>query len=232
MPARRDLAGERFGRLVVQTMVPKAAKGERLKWNCLCDCGQAFVTSAHALQQGNTQSCGCLRVDRSTQQLRELGLVGKADVLAAAHKGATRHGMHLTKTYRAWNAMKNRCFNPKTQGYEHYGARGITVCDKWMSFEGFLEDMGEAPVGMTLDRYPDVNGNYELGNCRWASNEEQQNNKRNSRLIEYRGEVKTVAQWERELGYKRGFILKRLDRGWSIEDAFSPPSRTWERSAT
>lgn len=133
-----------------------------------------------------------------------------------------KHGMYLTKTYRAWNAMKQRCMFPRNPSYEAYGGRGIKVCEKWLDFRGFLEDMGQAPIGMTLERR-DVDGMYEKINCLWAPNEIQQNNKRNSRKIEHMGMSLTIAQWERHFGYKRGFILIRLRRGWPIEKVFEPP---------
>lgn len=134
-----------------------------------------------------------------------------------------KHGMYQTKTYRAWNAMKQRCTFTKNPSFADYGGRGIKVCEKWLAFDGFLEDMGVAPEGLTLERR-DVDGNYEAGNCLWATNSHQQNNKRNSRKIEHLGKIMTVAEWERHLGYKRGFVLVRLRRGWTPERALSIPN--------
>jgi hypothetical protein len=90
---------------------------------------------------------------------------------------AVKHGMHATRTYKSWRSMINRCTNPNTPGYASYGGRGITVCDRWLIFEPFLADMGVRPEGRTLDRINN-DGNYEPGNCRWATRFEQQRNKR------------------------------------------------------
>lgn len=94
------------------------------------------------------------------------------------------HGMYGTRTYESWAKMKQRCLNPKTDHYADYGGRGITVCDKWHTFEGFFEDMGVRPEGMSLDRWPEVNGNYCKDNCRWATQEQQVRNQRTSVITE------------------------------------------------
>ena len=92
-------------------------------------------------------------------------------------------------------SMKQRCFNPKEKRFLDYGGRGITVSERWMVFENFLADMGLRPEGKTLDRYPDKNGNYEPGNCRWATPKQQSNNLRNNHLIEFQGVTRTVTEW-------------------------------------
>lgn len=93
-------------------------------------------------------------------------------------KFQTTHGKSNTPEYRSWAHMKERCFNPKHHAYDQYGGRGITVCARWLQFENFLADMGERPKGMTLDRFPNNDGNYEVSNCRWATPSQQQINKR------------------------------------------------------
>src|SRR5207253_5832933 len=88
-------------------------------------------------------------------------------------------GYKVTATYHSWRSMIQRCTNPKRQNYKWYGARGVSVCERWRdSFDAFLGDMGERPKGKSLDRFPDKNGNYEPGNCRWASQSEQRRNSR------------------------------------------------------
>lgn len=121
--------------------------------------------------------------------------------------------------------MLARCFNPKTKGYEGYGGRGITVCERWrFSFENFLADMGKRPSAVhSIDRV-DNNGNYEPTNCQWRTEKEQQNNKRDCRYITYQGQTKTLTEWSEHYGFKRGVIAGRLALGWTLEQAFSLPS--------
>jgi len=121
--------------------------------------------------------------------------------------------------------MRERCRNPKNKKFQHYGARGISVAARWNSFENFLADMGEAPPGLTLER-DDVNGNYEKDNCRWADQKTQQNNRRNNRRIEFRGETLTLSQWAERLGLKEATVRNRLDRaGWPVERALTQSRR-------
>lgn len=121
-----------------------------------------------------------------------------------------------TKTYYCWSHMKSRCLNKKHAKYHLYGGRGITVCKKWLAFKNFLTDMGEKPEGKSLDRIDNSKG-YDKKNCRWASHEEQNRNKRTN--IMYKGECAKTASLR--LGGNRGLVTKRLSRGWPIEKAFS-----------
>ena len=123
-------------------------------------------------------------------------------------------------TYNAWRAMVDRCTCPTSGNYERYGARGITVCDRWRSFSNFLADMGSRPEGRTIDRIDGSKG-YEPGNCRWASNKEQARNKRTNLIVTYRGESRCVAEWVEILGLKEKLVRVRLSRGWSPERAFT-----------
>jgi hypothetical protein len=130
--------------------------------------------------------------------------------------------MFGTPEFAAWSHMIQRCTNPNDDSYADYGARGITVCDRWKNdFLNFFADMGPRPTGMTLER-DEVNGNYEPGNCRWATKKEQANNTRRNRLIELDGERGTLQWWADKTGIGRGTIAWRLNRGWSVKEALTP----------
>ena len=150
----KDLTGHRFGRLTA--MVPTKMRDRGcIVWKCKCTCGQIIFRNSYYLTSGITKSCGCLALETHTT-----------------------HGMHKAPIYQTWKTMIQRCENPNHTSYKYYGSRGITVCDRWHSFEAFFEDMEPRPKEMTLDRYPDNNGNYEPNNCRWATPKEQGANKR------------------------------------------------------
>jgi hypothetical protein len=163
MPALIDISGQRFGRLIVIARANQ--RGQRPSWLCRCDCGKEITATSLHLRGGDTRSCGCFKRDRTSQ--------------THTTHGATRAYQH-TATYESWRGMRARCQYPKSNTYRYYGAKGIRVCDRWQSFANFLADMGERPEGMTLDRV-NIDGDYEPGNCRWATPLEQTHNRRNSR---------------------------------------------------
>lgn len=174
-PISELLRGEtRFGRLtVIGEARSRFRSGRNRRFvSCQCSCGSEVEVWYKSLISGQTNSCGCL----SSEVHRE--------AVSAAHEASTKHGHAVdgkqTPEFKAWVNMKYRCDNPSAQNYEYYGARGITVCDRWRdSFEVFLADMGPRPgAGYSLDRYPNNDGNYEPGNCRWATADEQAKNRR------------------------------------------------------
>jgi hypothetical protein len=141
---------------------------------------------------------------------------------------SSNHGLSLTPEYRAWAAMIQRCTNDKLPKYHRYGGRGIRVCEAWRkSFETFLRDMRRRPsTGHSLDRFPNADGNYEPGNCRWATAQEQQQNRTNNHMLTVRGETLPLTEWSRRRGINHSVLLRRIQRGWSPERACFEPTHS------
>lgn len=143
---------------------------------------------------------------------------------AAAKRG--RHGMNKSPEHQAWVHMRQRCTNSRRKDFKHYGGRGISVCARWIeSFTNFYADVGQRPSSAhSLDRWPDVNGNYEPGNVRWATKQEQIDNTRVVLMVTINGDTKSISAWEREMGLPKGMVRSREVRGWTIEEAIITPS--------
>lgn len=136
-----------------------------------------------------------------------------------------------TPTYRSWASAKYRCLNPRDSAFHRYGGRGITICDRWrQSFENFLADMGEKPTGLTLDRINN-DGNYEPGNCRWATYVMQNRNRRGTHPLTFAGITAPISEWAEITGIHRMLIGQRVWNGWSVMRALTTPPRTYERRA-
>jgi hypothetical protein len=138
-----------------------------------------------------------------------------------------KHGMDGTKIYRVWCHMRERCMNPRNIGWSNYGGRGIRVCDQWSDFSVFYSDMGDVPDGKTLDRI-DNNGDYSPDNCRWATPKEQGCNRRSNLLLTAFGETKSAFEWTQDLRCTVPYsgLIKRIQYGWSHQEAVSSPPRT------
>lgn len=195
-----DLTGYKFNRLLVVEFA--GVKSKRVYWKCRCDCGKDVIVRSWSLKSGNTKSCGCLVSEGNNKT----------------------HGMSLKAEYGVWLSMRNRCYNPSVKGYINYGGRGITVCPEWRdSFDQFYKDMGKKPTPKhSIDRINN-DGNYEPGNCRWATHRDQCNNRRGNISLKYNGKTQTPAQWGRELGISRATIIQRLSYGWTVERTLSTP---------
>lgn len=203
-PKFQDIEGQRFGRLTLIGFYGR--ENNKTFWYCKCDCGNIVRVWAKNLKRGETRSCGCL-----------------------AKEVATIHGQNSggapTPVHRAWAAMLSRCRNENNIHYPYYGGRGITVCERWLKFENFYEDMGERPRGASIDRIDNDKG-YRKDNCRWATTIEQANNKSNNHSITLNDKTQTVAQWAEEIGISPFTIYNRINKlGWSGERALTTPAR-------
>lgn len=204
MGTARDLRGMVFGRLTVEERVG-VTQHRAVVWRCKCSCGKTHDADSRQLGSGKTKSCGCLRSDNSRQTLTK--------------HGVTTWRGKKPKLYSVWCEMRARCSRPTHKHYADYGGRGIKVCERWDDYELFEQDiaaMGPKPTASsTLDR-KDNNGNYEPGNCRWASKEEQSRNRRNVKRLTFNGKTQTAAEWALELGIPAQTIRGRVRAGLSV----------------
>lgn len=201
-----NLTGMRFGRWLVIGRNPENGTDNSIRWDCVCDCGSEATVNGRDLKKGKSKSCGCLKIEQTVQRFTKHGcsLVG-----------------HETREYKTWQNMKTRCTNTNNEKYKDYGARGISVCDKWINdFNAFLLDMGKAPPGYTIERI-DNNGNYEPGNCKWATPTEQQHNRRNNHWIEFGGKRMILIDWAKYLGIHYVTLIERISKH-PIEKALTP----------
>ena len=195
-----DLVGKKFWKMTVLKFCGINEKGRSI-WLCKCDCGNKKIVVGSELKRGKIKSCGC--TSRSIK------------------------GLYRSRLYRIHHMMMCRCYCKTIESYKHYGGRGIVVCDEWKGKGGFLNFYNWAisngySDNLSIDRI-DVNGNYCPENCRWADIETQANNTRANKFIEYKGKKLSISQWSRELVINRNTLDKRLNSGWSVEDALEKP---------
>ena len=207
-----NLTGRRFGKLTVlfrsgsqRLFRPNGRVRVTFPvWRCQCDCGNKSDALSSNLRSGNTKSCGCLKT--------------------IAPYNIT-HGMSGTPEYNSWQSMLERCYDPRHKSYGLYGGRGVIVYEPWReNVLQFYADMGPSN-GLELDRWPDNNGNYEPGNVRWATPEQNANNRRNNVMLEYMGVKMSAAQWARKLGVDRRRIYYRISRGLPLDQVLKSKSR-------
>lgn len=209
-----DLAGKRFGRLIVIERDENDKYGN-LMWLCKCDCGNVVTVRGNHLKHGQTQSCGCLQAEKSKERIIEYNYV---------------HGKRGTRIYGSWKSIKDRCLNCNSSAFHNYGGRGITICDEWKNdFQAFYDYVSQLPhfgeKGYTLDRINN-DRNYEPGNVKWSTEKEQANNRRTNVLITFNNETHTLQQWSEITGINKNVLSDRMNKlHWSVEKALMTPVR-------
>ncbi len=205
-----DLTGKRFTRLTVIEFAGRN-KHNLILWRCLCDCGNEAICSSYSLQETiprrAKRSCGCLGRDSTSARSKT-------------------HGMTHTPTFSSWRGMLHRCEVATATGFDRYGGRGISVCERWHNFADFFADMGVRPsLNHQIER-KDNNGNYEPSNCVWATKKEQARNRRSNRLLTHKGESLPVSVWAERAGLTTYQVINRLNLGWEVERALTAPVRS------
>lgn len=187
----KDIAGKRFGRLIAIEHIPNHNR-KHAKWRCVCDCGKTTYVCLSSLSSGKTKSCGCLTRDRTIQR-------------------NIKHGKVNSRIYREWKAMRERCYRPGHQYFQYYGGKGIEVCDEWRNnFEAFYDwsmKNGYSDT-LTIDR-KDNSKNYSPDNCRWATRQQQANNRTNSLVVAFQGELLPISEIQSRTGESYGQIYRR-----------------------
>lgn len=201
-----DLTGQRFTRWTVLSPATGSHHNQR-HWSCQCDCGVTRDVHHGNLTSGKSTSCGCRQRERAIE--------------ASTTHGRSRHHSSCS-SYCLWAGMIQRCTNPNHTAYRNYGGRGVSVCERWRSYENFFADMGPRPDGMTLDRI-DNELSYSPTNCRWATRGEQNSNKSNNRLLHHDGIQLSIAQWAARKNLRPYTLYSRLRRGWSPAEAIETP---------
>lgn len=203
MSIKKDLTGKRFGKLKVLCEYSERAKDKHnsYQWVCQCDCGNEVIVIASYLTSGHKTSCGCLRWTGD---------------------GIKTHGLSDSRIIQTYSNMKRRCDNPKNNSYKYYGGKGITYCEKWKTFDGFLDDMYDTyKDGLTIERL-DNSKNYCKENCTWATMKQQENHTGHNHKVEYQGETLNIIQLVERTGTDYDLVKNRINRGWSVEDALKP----------
>lgn len=214
-----DITGMKCGRWTVIRRAATRVSGvfhdrHVAMWLCRCVCGVEREVESRNLREGHSLSCGCYRADASR------------DSIERKLKSRYKHSLSKSAEYGIWCNMKQRCNNPLNTRYKDYGGRGVQVCQEWRnSFEAFYAAMGPRPSkAHTVDRI-DNDGNYEPGNCRWATKVEQSENQRCSILITIDGKTMGLARWASELGLSKSTVRHRIKHGWAAIDAVTTPAQ-------
>ncbi|WP_270207323.1 hypothetical protein [Streptococcus anginosus] len=199
---KNDLTSRQFGFLKVLRRSLDKGNGKKpvVKWECRCKCGNIITVKSDSLLSNHTISCGCKKI-----------IHGKSN---------------KERLYQTWKNMRQRCNNPNRSDYPRYGGRGVRICNEWNEYSNFRAwalSNGYAD-NLSIDRI-DVNGNYEPSNCRWVDNFVQANNVRNNRMITFKNNTYTMAEFARKIGISYSTLQHRLDRGWTIDKIVQTPQR-------
>lgn len=186
---KRDLTGEIFGEL---TVLEESRLSGKVAWKCSCSCGNITTVITAALNRRNTRSCGHLQRDVAAELSR-------------------RHGATGSRTYNVWRGMHARCTYSKSPRFKDYGGRGIRVCSRWGTFELFLQDMGECPEGMSIDR-KDNHGDYSPENCQWATPKEQALNNRRTVTVRWGDVTDSLRGWANRLGVSPHTVKRNVEK--------------------
>ena len=208
-----EMVGKTFSRLTVTSRGNGRIHGTRKRttWICKCSCGKIVEIDDSSLckKKSATTSCGCYAKEVTSKVCIDRNLT---------------HGRSKDRVYKIWFGIIRRCTDSTRKDFNRYGGRGIAICDRWLKFENFLEDMGECPSGCSVER-DRVNGNYEPSNCRWATTKEQANNKRSNKIFIVNGESLTLMQVSEKFNINYRRLQTRLVLGWSIEEAIKCPKK-------
>ena len=198
-----DLRGTKFGRLTVKG---KISGGQNSKWLCECECGKITVVLRTNLKNKNTLSCGCFAEERHREKV-------------------VTHGLSNHRIYNVWRSMVNRCSNPKNIGFDNYGGRGITVCERWKKFENFIEDMGLPEEGLDIDRINNGKG-YFKENCRWVTRKQNARNTRKTVKVKWEGKEIALISLAEKYNIKYKCLYKRVHSlGWELSRALNQQNR-------
>lgn len=206
----RDIENQRFGRLTALYRETRRSPSGRSRsyWYCLCYCGNTTSVHVDSLTRGLTTSCGCLQREGAAQR-------------------KTTHGKTKTRLHRIWTNILTRCSNPNSPSFKNYGGRGISICAEWRgSFEAFARDVGEPPSRHhSIDRWPNRDGNYEPGNTRWATAQEQGRNRRGLIEVNFRGRHVCLTEAAEMAGIAYATVYHRIVKhGWPVDRALSVPA--------